>query len=640
MPRHSRRIAWLALLVLALAAASPHAAFAGGGHAPDIVIGEFEGADWSGWTAAGDAFGTGPARGRRLPELEIQGAHGNGAASSELAGDGPTGTLTSPAFTIARRCIAFDIGGGDYEHSACLDLIVDGKVVRSATGRNSDFLMPVSWDVSAFRGRRAQIRIVDKATGDWGHINVDHIVQTDAPEHAAPAAQPLYGETYRPQFHFTARQWTEDRLNPGQRQEGWCNDLNGLVYYDGEYHLFAQRWAKCWLHAVSRDLVHWTELPPAFWEESEGSGVQSGNCVIDYGNTSGLSPDKNNPPMIAFWSRFDNRSQCLSYSLDHGRTWKLYERNPLFIAPERDPNVFWYAPGKHWVMTMYGDGQYHILTSKNLLDWHDEKHPIPDSFECPDFFELPLDGDRSRMKWVLIRGNGKYSVGSFDGSHFTEETPQIDSDGGPNFYATQTWGNTETGDGRRIQAAWMRGGAYPDMPFNQQVTFPRELTLRSTPDGPRIFREPIREIALLHTHETTWANRALASGETWDLKEPGDLFHVTMEVSVPEGAALTFDVRGVPLTLTHDAIACKTEPQTVRGELKTVEILIDRTSIEVYANHGEASTSTCFLPDGDGLSLKADGGPVTIHALTIYRLKSAWTGKPGTDPESFSPNGI
>ena len=107
-------------------------------------------------------------------------------------------------------------------------------------------------------------------------------------------------QTLRPQVHFTARQWTIDRLNPRERQEGWLNDLNGLIYYDGEYHLFAQRWAKCWIHAVSKDLIHWTELQPAFWEESEGSGVQSGHCVVDYNNTSGLSPDKANPPMVAF----------------------------------------------------------------------------------------------------------------------------------------------------------------------------------------------------------------------------------------------------------------------------------------------------------------------------------------------------
>ncbi|BDI30740.1 2,6-beta-D-fructofuranosidase [Capsulimonas corticalis] len=588
------------------------------------MIGEFEGVDFGGWTTTGTAFGSGPALGARLGELEIQGAHGNGAASSELAGDGPTGTLTSPAFKISRRYLSFVIGGGRYEHSACLNLIVDGKVVRSATGANSDRLMPVSWDVRKFLGREAQVQIEDEASGDWGHVNVDHILQTDQPERMPVTTQALYQETYRPQFHFTARQWTEDRLNPGMREEGWLNDLNGLVYYDGEYHLFAQRWNKCWVHAVSRDLIHWTELEPAFWEEHLDSGVQSGNCVVDYANTSGLSPDKATPPMVAFWSRNDNRSHCITYSLDHGRTWKFYDKNPVLVAPERDPMVFWHASTHKWVMVMYGNDQYHIFTSPNLLDWTDEKHPIPNSFECPDMFEMPLDGDKARMKWVLIRGNGKYSVGEFDGSEFHEETPQLDSDGGPNFYATQSWGNTETGDGRRIQAAWMRGGVYPDMPFNQQVTFPRELTLRTTPSGPRLFREPIREIATLHQHEDKWTNLALKPGEDLPLHTSGDLFHINMNVAIPEGAALTLNVRGVPLILTHNAIACETTPQTVQGALTFVEVLIDRTSIEVYANHGEASTSTCFLPNDSGLSLKAAVETVSLPSISVFPLNSVW----------------
>ena len=615
----------LAVILSTIAIFPAAVAFAAGRPpTPDIIIGEFEGSTWNGWAAQGDAFGTGPAIGQKVRQLEIEGARGNGVASSERDGDVPVGLLMSPFFTVKRKYLSFVIGGGNYEHTTCLNLIVGGKVVRSATGANSDRLMPASWDISGFLGKPAQIQIMDEARGNWGHINMDHIVETDHPERMPVVTQPLYQETFRPQFHFTARQWTENRLNPGMREEGWCNDLNGLVYYDGEYHLFAQRWAKCWIHAVSRDLVHWTELPPAFWEESEGSGVQSGNCVVDYGNTSGLSPDKKNPPMVAFWSRFDNKSQCISYSLDHGRTWKLYEHNPTFIFPERDPNVFWYAPGKHWVMTMYGDGQYHIFTSKNLLEWHNENNPIPNSFECPDFFELPVDGDKAHTKWVLIRGNGKYSIGSFDGTKFTEETPQFDTDGGPNFYATQSWGNTNTGDGRRIQAAWMRGGVYPDMPFNQQVTFPRELALRTTPDGLRIFREPIREIESLHKHEDRWTNKTLAAGETWDLKQPGDLFHIKMNVKIPEGATLTLNVRGVPVVLSHAAIACQTDPQPVRGELTSVELLIDRTSIEVFANHGEASTSTCFLPNDSGLSFKTVNGAVSLSEILIFQLKPAW----------------
>lgn len=592
--------------------------------ADDLKVGDFKGTNYGNWKMTGTAFNPGPASGDLLPKLEIENSPDNSLASSEIEGDVPTGTLTSPEFKIARKYVSFLIGGGDYERHTCLNLIIHGKIVKSATGWKSDRLVPASWDVSRYAGQKAQVQLVDEASGDWGHINVDEIVQTDKPARLPVVTKPLYRETLRPQFHFTARQWTMDRLNPRERQEGWVNDLNGLVYYDGEYHLFAQRWAKCWLHAVSRDLVHWTELEPAFWEESLDSGVQSGTCVVDYNNTSGLSPNKANPPMIAFWSRFDNRTQCMSYSLDHGRTWKLYEKNPLMIHPERDPKVFWYAPGKHWVMMMYGDGQYHILTSTNLLNWKDEHKPIKDSFECPDFFELPVDGDRSNMKWVLIQGNGQYSIGTFDGTEFKEETGRYSCDIGPNFYATQSWGNVETGDGRRIQTAWMRFSQFPEMPFNQMVSFPCELTLHSTPRGLRIFRQPIQEAASLHQGPDIWKNRTINANQTLPLEPSGRLFHIQAEVRIPAGAKLTFNIRGVPVVLTSRTIESGTSPATVFDQVRTVELLVDRTSIEAFVNRGEISSTRFVLPRDDGISVKAEGGVVTIESLTVWPLNSAW----------------
>jgi sucrose-6-phosphate hydrolase SacC (GH32 family) len=505
-----------------------------------------------------------------------------------------------------------------------VNLLIQGHVVRSATGWRSNRLVPASWDVSRFRGQIAQVQIVDQASGDWGHINVDQIVQTDQPDRLPVVTEPLYKESLRPQFHFTARQWTMDRLNPGPKEEGWLNDLNGLIYYDGEYHLFAQRWWKCWLHAVSRDLIHWTELPPAFWEEKSESGDQSGTCVVDYHNTSGLSPDPATPPMVAFWSRNDNRSLCLCFSLNHGRTWKHYQKNPIMIYPERDPKVFWHEPSHHWVMLLYGDSQYHILTSTNLLRWNDEQKPIRDSFECPDFFELPVDGNRSQTKWVLIQGNGQYSIGSFDGAEFKEEGGRHACDLGPNFYATQTWANTETGDGRRIQAAWMRSSHFPDMPFNQQVSFPCELTLRSTPNGVRLFREPIREIALLNRGQDVWTNRTLNANEVLPLEPSGRLFHIAADVSIPDGAKLTFNIRDVPLILTSKTFESGTSPAPVLDKIKSVEILVDVASVEAFVNRGEISATRFVLPNENGISVKAEGGSVTIHSLTIYPLNSAW----------------
>ncbi len=611
---------WLIRLLM-LCAPVLRAASAG-----DVVVADFEGNDYGAWTATGTAFRRGPARNAQLAVLEIENARGRGLASSEVEGDAPMGTLTSPEFKIGKNYISFLIAGGGYEHHTCVNLLVAGKIVRSATGWNSDRLVPASWDVRAFGGQIAQIQLVDEASGNWGHINVDHLVQTHQPERRPAVAQPLYQETHRPQFHFTARQWTMDRLNPGMRQEGWLNDLNGLIYFEGEYHLFAQRWNKCWIHAVSKDLVHWTELEPAFWEEQLDTGVQSGTCVVDYANTSGLGVDTNHPPLVAFWSRNDNRSQCISYSLDRGRTWKHYDKNPVLVQPERDPKVFWHAPTARWVMFLYGEQNkercYHIFTSTNLLSWRDEKHPIRNSYECPDFFQLPLDGDRGRMKWVLVRGDGTYSIGEFNGSEFSEETPRFESDAGPNFYATQTWENTP--DGRRVQMAWMNGGTYPGMPFNQQVTFPRELTLRATAAGPRLFRKPIRELDTLHEREDTWTNRTLNAGQTLPLAPAGDLFLLQGDVTIADGATLTVNVRGTKVVLSRQTMACGTKPVPLSTALASFELLVDRTSVETFANDGEASMSKCFLPTESGISIKATGGRVVLKTLKLVHLKSAW----------------
>jgi fructan beta-fructosidase len=609
--------------------------------ADDIVIGDFSSADFKPWEVTGTAFGTGPATGALLDKLGLENSQGGGVASSKSKNkNAPNSSLTSPTFKLERPYISFLISGASAtQHNCCLNLLLDGRVVKSATGGlvdagSTDRLEMESWDVASLAGKDVSIQIVDTAAGGEGCINVAHIVQTDHPESLPMAKAPLYQEALRPQFHFTARQWTVDKPNPRRTEEGWLNDVNGPIYYDGEYHLFAQRWAKCWLHAVSRDLVHWTELEPAFWETTQGSGVQSGTCVIDYANTSGLSPDKANPAMVAFWPTWDNKTQNIAYSLDHGRSWKFYDKNPILVYPERDPKVFWHEPTHSWVMVLYGNDQYHIFTSKNLLNWEDRHSEIPDSHECPDMFELPLDGDKTKMKWVVVRGNGKYSVGDFDGVKFTEQTPQIPGDSGPNFYAAQTWENTNTGDGRRIQIAWMQNyaGGYPNMPFNQQMTFPREFTLRSTAEGPRLFREPVKEIALLHGLESDWTNHEMPANTTLILRSVGESFHVLADVRIPEGSTLSFHLCGAKLALTHTGMQCVSDAKIpVSGELTQVDILVDRTSIEVFANHGEASLSRLILPQNEGIWLECSGGPATLQSLKVFDVHSAWKEPGKTD---------
>jgi levanase/fructan beta-fructosidase len=170
----------------------------------------------------------------------------------------------------------------------------------------------------------------------------------------------------------------------------------------------------------------------------------------------------------------------------------------------------------------------------------------------------------------------------------------------------------------------MRGPSFPDMPFNQQVTFPCELTLRSTPAGLRIFRQPIKEIASLHDRHDSWTNRTLRANETLRLEPSGQLFHIKARLEIPEGAKLTFNLRGVPVILTAKTIESGASPATARDRVKTVEVLVDRASIEAFINDGEISSTRFVLPSETGLSVRAEGGSVTIQLLDIYPLKSIW----------------
>jgi levanase/fructan beta-fructosidase len=296
------------------------------------------------------------------------------------------------------------------------------------------------------------------------------------------------------------------------------------------------------------------------------------------------------------------------------------------IQPERDPKVFWYAPTKTWIMVLSCQGHYDFFTSPNLLNWTQLPTSVPDSFECPDFFPLPVDGDLTRQKWVLVRGNGRYSVGDFDGAAFVPETEQLPCDRGPNFYATMSWGDIEAAPGRRVQIAWMRGGNYPDMPFNQQMTFPCDMTLRTTAAGLRVYRKPAAEISKLHSRPHVWESTALSSGTILPLAVPGDLFHMVAQVEISHGAALEFHIRGMAVTLTERTVDCGSGPAPVAENVKTVEILVDRTSIETFVNEGEVSLSACFLPTDDHLTLQCTQGSALLRLLEVFPLHSIWKG--------------
>ena len=232
-----------------------------------------------------------------------------------------------------------------------------------------------------------------------------------------PGAENLYGETYRPQFHFSS-------------QRGWHNDSNGLVYYQGQYHLFYQhnpygiRWGNMtWGHAVSRDLVHWQEWPDAIHPDLTGN-IHSGSGVVDWMNASGLQKGHEKTLLLFYtaaggrnvWSKDVPFTQAMAYSTDAGWTWTKYEKNPIvkhIKGRNRDPKVIWHKPSRRWIMALYLDkNDYLLLGSVDLKNWTRlSAITVPGVAECPDFFQMPLDGAENQSKWVFWGGNGTNITG-------------------------------------------------------------------------------------------------------------------------------------------------------------------------------------------------------------------------------------
>ena len=298
---------------------------------------------------------------------------------------------------------------------------------------------------------------------------------------------------YRPSYHFTPLY-------------GWMNDPNGMVYKDGEYHLYFQynpygsKWGNMhWGHAVSKDLVHWEHLDPAIARDPVGH-IFSGSSVIDKKNTAGFGKDA----IIAIYTNNSvnhDEVQCIAYSNDNGRTFTKYEGNPVLtpfdgLKDFRDPKVFWYEKGKCWYMIVSADKEMRLYKSKNLKKWNYVSAfgkgigQQPCQYECPDFFQLPVNGDKKKMKWVMTMNINpgcwfggsatEYFVGDFDGKKFTcpdaHEVKWLDW--GKDHYATVTFSNT--GD-RVLGITWMSNWQYANLtPFKQNRGangLPRELKL-------------------------------------------------------------------------------------------------------------------------------------------------------------------
>lgn len=690
----------------------------------DLLLADFEGDTYGSWKTTGEAFGPGPAKGRLPGQMAVDGFKGAGLVNSFFKGDGSTGSLTSPPFTVERKYIAFLIGGGRHPGKACINLLVDGKVVRSSTGSNeiaggSEALIQDSWDVLEFQGRQAVLQVLDEVQGGWGHINLDHILQTDkkppglrtnvtrefqvaktylhlpikngaprrvvnllvdgklqvrndielapgAPDWWAPMdvgawrgktitllvdklpedssglvsieqsdtlrdAAKDYREPLRGQFHFSPRR-------------GWNNDPNGLVLYNGEYHLFFQHnpygwdWGNMhWGHAVSRDLVHWTELGDKLLPDAMGP-MFSGSAVVDWNNTSGFGKD-GKPPLVLLYTAAGNPTvQCLAHSTD-GRTFTKYAGNPILkeiTGGNRDPKIIWHEPTRQWVMTLYVElnkvHTIHFFTSPNLKDWKFASK-TDGFFECPDFFELNLDGDPVKKKWVLTGASSEYQVGSFDGKAFHPETPKIPGHRGKGFYAAQTFSDIPQADGRRIQMGWFQTPT-PGMPFNQSMTIPLELGLISTRESPRLTWTPARELAELRAKTLHLQPGELKPGAPNPLSAfREELLEIRAEFIPSKNSELVFQVRGATIAYNTQkaelVVNDHRAPAPLVNGKQRLTIFCDRNGLEVFASDGLTYLPMPFLPKADNVSVNVEArqGPANILSLEAYGLQSAWSNR-------------
>lgn len=503
---------------------------------------------------------------------------------------------------------------------AVMTLAVDGKPVRSFDIRLAS-AEPDYWvfcDVSSFKGKQIKISYRGDAAGMDKIYQADEIAGQDS----------LYKETNRPQIHYTQRR-------------GWNNDPNGLIYYEGEYHLFYQHnpyerdWGNMhWGHAVSKDLIHWEELPIALFPDEHGT-MFSGSAVIDYKNTAGFNKG-NIPAMVAVYTADspEKQVQCIAYSLDKGRTWTKYDGNPVVDSKAkwnshdtRDPKVFWYEPTGKWVMVLNERDGHSIYNSDDLKHWTFESH-ITGFWECPELFELPVDGVTGNKKWVMYGASGTYMIGSFDGRTFVPESGKHYYSTGT-IYAAQTFTNIPSGDGRRIQIGWGRI-SHPGMPFNGTMLLPTVLSLRTTKDGIRLFSEPIKELETLQIAKGQWKD--LSAEKAGELLQPynhtGSLrIRTTLSLSHATNAGLSLYGQNL---LDYDMNFNKVNgvfysPEDMTSMEISVDIILDKTSVEVFVDGGAYSYSMERRADSNNKDgFRFWGNNIQVKNLEVYELQSIW----------------
>ena len=460
----------------------------------------------------------------------------------------------------------------------------------------------------------------------------------------------LYDERYRNQFHYSPK-------------SGWMNDINGVWYADGLYHMAYQRTAKLdwefseeigWGYATSPDLLHWTQQENIVQSGKNCVGAAfSGTAVVDKQNTAGFGKGAY---VLIYTDTI--RGQCLAYSIDKGKTFVDYTDNPVVtlrdpvpgtvVAHQRDPKVFWHEESARWVMVAFrehltenGGETMEFFTSDNLTDWTYRScftAPQPSEFrECPDMYSLKLEGTE-KTYWILQSGSTKYFVGTFDGEKFTAiEEPAELMAGGKDIYAGQTFYGVP--DGRTIAIFWLdfwNGSSVATTPWRNAATFPTTLELKQFSQGMRIVRNPIAEIASLYKNALVRRDKCVKSGENPlnGLYAPAFDMTVTLDIADTKARRINFNIMDKSFAYMPESqtffsvdgggIAGQLVVPSVDGKLK-LRFLVDADSVEIFFNDGRASFTEeyGFAYNTKELSLTADA-EIKVPYVEFHELNSIW----------------
>ncbi|WKN29646.1 glycoside hydrolase family 32 protein [Porifericola rhodea] len=454
--------------------------------------------------------------------------------------------------------------------------------------------------------------------------------ETVVEQEVATPAPDYYQELYRPAYHFTPEQ-------------NWMNDPNGLVYFEGEYHLFYQynpkgiRWGNMsWGHAVSQDLVHWEHLPIALNMEDDIM-IFSGSAVVDHNNSSGLCQN-DEACMIAIYTAHTDtlQNQAIAYSNDRGRSWTKYEGNPVLdenMKDFRDPKVFWQEEEEKWVMAVAVPQEQKIrfYSSQNLIKWEMLSEFGPQGFvdgiwECPDLFELQV-AETGEKKWVLIvsyntsnEGSAmQYFVGDFDGTTFTNDNTDdlvLTLDYGKDFYAGVTWNNTPEGD--KLLIGWINNWQYgqdiPTQPWRSAQSLVRKLELHEFPEGTRLTQHPVEALQNIRGKRVHDENVQLQEGDNYLSLEniQGKQLEIIAE----------FEYQSIETKSDAEVLAGEFGVKVFKGEeqetaigydVATQSLFVDRTQSGDTSFHDSFANRTVAL-------MPSDDGTVKIHIYVDHSV--------------------